>query len=258
MKLLATVACAAVSVAVLGVASTASGSPVATAAAKAATGQVVVVQALPDAAVTVSIDDKGVAEGAEVGDTLGPFDLAAGDHEVRFKDASGQVAMTSTVTVAAGSSSDVVLHRPAAVDGDPVVNVYATPLDPIGPGKSRILVAHTATVAPADVRVDGTTIFTNIANGEFAEADVPSGSHSVSLLPTGQKTDPILGPLDVSLAPRTVTMVYAVGSPEAQSMDAITHVETIAADGSLAPDTIDTGSAGLAAGIPVDVFGPTP
>ena len=117
----------------------------------------------------------------------------------------------------------MVIHRPAEVAGDPVVNSYATPVKPIGPGKARVLLAHTATVAPADVRVDGQVVFENIANGEFAEADVPAGAHKVELLPTGLTTDPILGPLDVDLKPRTVTMVYAVGSPTDQSMNVIVH-----------------------------------
>ena len=100
---------------------------------------------------------------------------------------------------------------------------YGTPTDPIGPGKARVLVAHTATVAPADVRVDGQTVFTNIANGEFATADVPAGTHEVELLPTGSTTQPILGPIDLTVAAGTVSMVYAVGNPRDGSMKVILH-----------------------------------
>jgi hypothetical protein len=154
----------------------------------------------------------------------------------------------SSVRVRTGLSSDVVLHRPAAPTGQNVVNVYTTPRQEIGPGKARVLIAHTATVAPADVRVDGKTVFTNIANGEFATADVPAGSHRVALLATGETTNPILGPIDVTLKPRTVTMVYAVGSPENGSMRVIAHVAPLAPDGTVRPATIKTGSAGLARG----------
>ncbi len=131
---------------------------------------------------------------------------------------------------------------------------YATPVKPIGPGKARVLLAHTATVAPADVRVDGQVAFTNIANGEFADADVPAGPHKVELLPTGMTTNPILGPLDVDLKPRTATMVYAVGSPKDQSMNVIVHTTQLASDGSTMPETMDTGSAGLAADAGVTPF----
>ena len=71
----------------------------------------------------------------------------------------------------------MVLHLPAEVGGDPVVHSYDAPTGAIGPDKARVVLAHTATVAPADVEVDGETVFTNIANGEFAEADVPAGTH---------------------------------------------------------------------------------
>ena len=92
------------------------------------------------------------------------------------------------LNVKSGSNTDVVLHQPASVNGDPVVSTYHTPLSPIGPEKARVLLAHTATVAPADVRVDGKVVFTNIANGEYADADVPAGAHRVALLPTGTTT----------------------------------------------------------------------
>jgi hypothetical protein len=220
----------------------------------AQTGAVQIIQAVPNASVRVAIDGKQVRDDVGVGTILGPYSLSAGKHAVKFVDTAGKVAMSVSVTVRPGTSNDVVLHSPAAVSGKPVVNVYSTPRKPIGPGKARVLVAHTATVAPADVSVDGKVVFTNIANGEFAEADVPAGSHKVELLPTGQKTNPILGPLDVKLAADTVTMVYAVGRPSNGSMKVIAHAAPIASDGTVRPASIRTGSAGLAAGLPVAAF----
>ena len=45
---------------------------------------------------------------------------------------------------------------------------------------------------------------------------------------------------------QTVTMVYAVGNPENSSMDLISSIRKISSDGNVAPERIDTGSAGLA------------
>ncbi len=208
--------------------------------------QVTVIQAVPDASVDVSIDGREVAAGAGVGDVLGPFELSPGSHDVVFTGEGMEVA--STLDVRAGAASDVVLHLPAEVDGDPVVHSYAAPDGPIGPGKARVLLAHTATVAPADVRVDGQTVFTNIANGEFADADVPEGTIEVALLPSGSTEDPILGPLDVSLEARTLSMIYAYGNPRDGSMNVIAHTSPLGTDGSAAPKRIDTGAAGLAQG----------
>ena len=223
----------------------------------AAPAAVSVVQAVPGQEITVTVDGKEVRGGAAgVGDVLGPLELTPGEHALAFSDASGSVDVTSTLDVKAGSTSDVVVHLPADVGGDPVVNSYVTPTDPIGPGKARVLVAHTATVAPADVRVDGKVVFTNIANGEFATADVPAGTHVVELLPSGQKSEPILGPIDLAVTAGTVSMVYAVGNPRDRSMQVILHSATLRPDGTVVPDTIRTGSAGYAAGIRVHPFGP--
>jgi hypothetical protein len=206
--------------------------------------QVTVIQAVPDASVDVSIDGSEVAGGAGVGDVLGPFELSPGSHTIVFTGDGMEV--DTTLDVRAGAASDVVLHLPAEVDGDPVVHSYEAPDGPIGPGKARVLLAHTATVAPADVRVDGQTVFTNIANGEYADADVPEGTIEVALLPSGTTEDPILGPLDVSLEASTLSMIYAYGNPRDGSMNVIAHTSPLGADGSVAPQRIDTGSAGLA------------
>jgi hypothetical protein len=218
------------------------------ATAAPASGELQIVQATPGVAVGIAIDGERVRSGVGVGSVVGPYTLSPGPHEVRFLGGSGRTVMRTSVTVRSGVSSDVVLHRPASPRGDAVVNVYTTPRAAIGPGKARVLIAHTATVAPADVRVDGKTIFTNIANGEFATADVPAGKHRVALLATGEDSYPILGPIDVTLEPRTVTMVYAVGTPTNGSMRVIAHAADLTADGTVKPATIETGSAGLARG----------
>lgn len=220
----------------------------------ATVGHLSIVQAVPEASVDVSVDGRSVRREVATAEVLGPLPLSAGDHEVEFTGADG-LPLATTVTIKGGADQDLVLHLPASVEGDPVVNSYRTPTSPIGPGKARVLVAHTATVAPADVVVDGTTVFTNIANGEFATADVPAGKHVVELLPTGETGTPILGPLDVTLSPGTVTMVYAIGDPAKQSMSLVAHAAQLRSDGSLAPVGLDTGSAGLASGIRVVPFG---
>lgn len=219
--------------------------------------RVSVVQAVPGASVDVSVDGRRVADGAGVGDVLGPFEMTPGSHEISFRGEG--VRVESTLDVATGDTSDVVLHLPADVGGEPVVHSYAAPDGPIGPDKARVLLAHTATVAPADVEVDGQTVFTNIANGEFADADVPEGSIEVALLPSGSEgADPILGPLDVALQARTLSMIYAYGNPRDQSMNVIAHTVDLAADGSVRPSRIDTGSAGLADDRVTTFTGPTP
>lgn len=227
--------------------------PVPASAAAPGSGVVTVVQAVPDRAVTVSIDGQRLGVNVGLG-VLDPLEVAPGRHVARFRDDSGAIRLTAEFRVEAGERVDVVLHQPAAVGQSPVVSTYGVPLGAIGPGKSRVVVAHTATVAPADVRVDGRTIFTNIANSEFAEAEVPAGPHEVALFPTGRQGAALLGPLTFRLEPRTVTMVYAVGDPADASMQLISHSTALTPGGPKTPETIRTGSAGLAAGTAVSPF----
>jgi hypothetical protein len=218
----------------------------------AAQGKVAIVQAVPKLTLTVTVDGEQVQQDVAEGTIVGPLDLAAGSHDITFSDGSQDIS--STVDVTAGESSDVVVHRPAEVGGTPVVSVYPTPDDPIEPGKARVLLAHTATTAPADVVVDGQTVFTNIANGEFAQADVPAGAHEVSLLPAGVTGEPILGPLDVTLEAGTITAVYAVGNPKDGSMNVIVRTTGGTASEAEPPTEIDTGSAGLVGRVHVWTF----
>jgi MYXO-CTERM domain-containing protein len=217
-------------------------------------GRLVIIQAVPKQALDVTVDGRTVTDAAHVGDVVGPLSVSPGSHQVEFADASGGLHLVSRVDVASGSSSDIVVHLPAAPHGAPMVNSYSTPRKPIAPGKARVLIAHTATVAPADVRVDGQVVFRDIANGEYATADVAAGDHSVALLPAGLDTDPILGPLDVNLPAGTVTMVYAVGTPRDHSMNVISHTARVGSNGAIVPSTIDTGRAGLAAHVAVHPF----
>ncbi len=244
---------AAVSVAFVGVASLAPSAQ----AAPQGTARLMVVQALPGQSVDVVLDGSSVGTDSETGAVLGPFDVPAGQHDVTFLDSSGEVLLSTGVALVADSSQDLVVHLPAEVGGAPVATQYETPATPLGAGKARVLIAHTASVAPADVRVDGTVVFRNIANGEFAVADVAAGAHIAELLPSGLTTGPILGPLDVSLPARTTTMIYALGDPKQQSMQVISHSISLPGTTDATLSSIDTGSAGLAAGIVVTPFSAT-
>ena len=228
--------------------------PAAQAAPQETAARLMVVQAVPGQSLHVEIDDETVTESSATGDVLGPFTVPAGEHQVTFLDESGNVVVDTAVELDPGSTQDLVIHRPAQVTGDPVATLYETPTETIATGKARVLIAHTASVAPADVRLDGTVVFRNIANGEFATADVAEGAHVAELLPSGVTTRPILGPVDVKLAAASATMIYAVGNAEDDSMKVITHSISLNASSDEAPTAINAGSAGLAAGIPVTPF----
>jgi hypothetical protein len=219
------------------------------------TGKVYVIHALTGQPVSVSVDGEVESEQVSSGDVLGPLSIAPGKHTVTVEGASPSWSMEASVTIKPGRSVDVVLHRPAAVQGKPTVTVYRNPTQAVPAGKGRVMVAHTATVPPADIEVDGKVLFANVANGEFATADVPAGTHEVAILPTGREEPVLLGPLDLAAQSATLTQVFAVGRPANGSMDVVVHTLPLPVRGSSAPDTVNTGSAGLVSGLPVDVTG---
>ncbi len=228
----------------------AAGAPAAApAAGKSAT--VYLVQALPDTSVSVAVDGTAERQAVQPGSILGPWRLTPGEHQVTVTGTDPAWTMDASVTVAPGRSTDVVLHRPAAVGGRPTVTTYRNPLGAVAAGTGRVVVAHTATVPPADVRVDGDVVFANIANGEFATAEVPAGPHQVSVVPTGQRGPALLGPLELSAEAATLTRVFAVGRPQDGSMDVVVQRLPLQTRGSATPQVVDTGSAGLVAGLRV-------
>ena len=158
------------------------------------TGTVTLVQAVPGPAVEMRVDGRELRRVTHLGDVIGPVRLPAGRHVFAFVGSGGSV-VRATVWLRRGSSVDVVLHRPAAVQGASLVTAFPTPTQPIRAGEARILIAATASLVPADVRVDDRVVFANIANGESATIDVTAGRHVVALVPTGQPAPAVLGPL---------------------------------------------------------------
>jgi hypothetical protein len=215
------------------------------AAAHRESGKVFVIQGVPGVSVDVSVDGKSVDTGAQAKDVLGPLSLTSGKHTVTF--ASSKWTVTSSFQVDA-RSADIVLHWPAEIGPKPVTSVFKNDVQPVAAGKGRLSVAHTAVVPPADIVVDGKVLFSNIANGEFVSAQVPAGTYSVEVVPTGQDTDPLLGPVDLPVKGGVLTRVFAIGQPKNGSMDAIVQVLPLRTTGSKAPGSVNAGSAGLVAG----------
>jgi Domain of unknown function (DUF4397) len=215
----------------------------ATSRAASPTDQVYVLQGVPRAAVDVSVDGKMVKSGLAAKGIVGPLQLTPGKHMITF--AATGWTVKSKVTIS-HPSSDVVLHWPADVTKKPVVTVFGNDLAPVGTDKGRLTVAHTAVVPPADIRVDNKVVFANIANGQFISKDVPGGSYSVEVVPTGE-TNALLGPVQLPVKAGALTRVFAIGQPSNGSMDAIVQVLPLTTSGSATPGSVDAGSAGLVA-----------
>jgi hypothetical protein len=225
-------------------AATVSVSPIPATAASAGSHRVYVIQGVPGQSVDIDVDGKTIESGVKAKAIVGPLDLGTGSHDITFT--SDDFTVESSFD-AGRASQDVVLHRPADPSDDPEVTVFNNDVQPVAAGKGRVTVAHTAVVPPADIVVNGDVLFTNIANGEFVSADVPADTYSVEVVPTGQKSDPLLGPVDLPIKAGALTRVFAIGQPENGSMDAVVQVLPVGKGGSPAPGSVDAGEAGLAA-----------
>jgi hypothetical protein len=219
-------------------AAAASGAP---APAKPAS-QVYLVQGVPGGPADVSVDGTEVVSALEPTGVHGPIDLAPGEHTVLFEGDGWSVE--SPVTLRPGSE-DVVVHLPADPAADPVVTVFANNVGAVREGEGRIMVAHTAVVPPADIRVEGDVLFANVANGEFVGAEVPAATYAVDVVPTGGDK-PLLGPVDLEVAAGALTRVFAIGQPKDGSMTAVVQVIPLDEISARPPLTVGAGAVGLA------------
>lgn len=219
------------------------------AAAAPGESEIFLVQGLHGESVEVAVDG-GATLDLAAGTVSDGVALRAGEHVLTFTGGDDAWTMAVDVDLGTASSTDVVIHRPATPGGDPVVTTFENPQVRVTRDRARVQVAHTATVPPADILLDGDVIFANVANGEFASAEVPAGEHDVSIVPTGEAGPALLGPLDLEVEPATLTRVYAIGQPESNSMDVVVASLPLSTNGSRAPDKVNAGSAGLASGWP--------
>ena len=219
---------------------------VASSARAAGTGEVFFVHGIVGDTVDVFVDGKNVCPDATAQTVVGPLMLSAGSHRLELRKAGGEVLLTTRFTVKAGTSIDVVAHRKADTGGTVTATVFPNNTKPIGPGKSRLVVAHVAMAPPADIRVDGKPIFRNVANGESLFLDVPAKTYSVDVVPTSGG-DAIIKPVSLTLKKGTLTRVFAIGNPAAGTAEALVQELPLTVVGAKVPTTVRTGDGGQAA-----------
>ena len=208
--------------------------------------EIFVVQGLPNRTVDVEIDGKSVADGVAATKVAGPFDVKAGSHTVKVSQ-DGKTVVEKTVKVKPDRSTDVVVHLPGPGKTDPTVTAYENDLSAMPSDKANLTVAHTATVPPADVTVNGKVLFSDIANGQALSLVVPVGTYSTAIVPHDEDSPVYLGPLKLTVEGGALNRVYAVGDPEKKTMNVVLHIIDVPKSGSKKPKKVDTGTGGQAA-----------
>lgn len=214
--------------------------------ASAGSATVYLIQGVDATTMALTVDDRTVAAAAAAKAVV-RLTLAPGQHTVAARPASGGPTVTATLRVAAGSSTDAVLHRQADVAKPPVFTAYRNDLSPVTAGSSRLTVAHTAAVGPADIRVKGKVLFANVANGEQLTLTVPAGTYPVDIVPAATSGPVVFGPVDLVVGKASLTRVFAIGVAATGSMDAVVQVLPVATRGSgEVPSRVDAGDGGQA------------
>ena len=216
------------------------------AAATADSATLYLIQGLPGATIDVAVDGESVADDLGTTAVSGPIEVNAGTRTLTFTDGNGKVVAQNTVDAPAGSNADVVLHLTTAAGDPPVVTRFPNDMTGVPSDKASLTVAHTAAVPPADIRVDGKVLFANVANGESLNLVVPAGGYSVDIVPTGENSPVVFGPVNLTVQGGSLNRVYAVGDPGAATMNVAVHVIPLPRSGSAQPTMVDTGTGGSA------------
>jgi hypothetical protein len=203
---------------------------------------------IPDTPVDVEANGENVIEGFEFGDTEDLSALAgqtlagltvkpAGTDDVAID--GGDLALPAEGNVTA------VAHLDA--EGTPTLTVFENDTSAVAAGQGRLVVRHTAAAPAVDVKANGEVAFSNLSNPNEAAADLPAGTVSAEVVPTGADEPVVIGPADLPVAEGSSLIVYAVGSLDGGTIQTLT--ETIDGLGS-APGAVQTGNSPVDDGTP--------
>jgi hypothetical protein len=212
---------------------------------------VTVLHGLPGFTADVYVNGKLTLNGFRPEEATDPLELPAGDYHIDIRDvgaaADSSPVLSGTATVQPGQNLSIIAGLTES--GDLTLNVYTNSQKPVPAGKTRLVVRHQAATTPLDVKVDGKTVHTGLANGDDVSELVAAGKHTIQF--TDARADSgAIDPLDVNLKEGTEQILYVVGSAENQSLDVMSQVIS---DMQTDPSDILAGDGGLASegGLPL-------
>ena len=219
--------------------------PVAPAGAQSG-ARIHLIHGIPDTPVDVFANGEVVLPDFQFGDTEDLSALAgqtlaglqvrpAGTEDVAID--GGDLALPASGNVTA------IAHLDAA--GKPTLTVFENDTAPVAAGQGRLVVRHTAAAPAVDVKANGEVAFSNLSNPNEAKADLPAGTISAEVVPTGASEPVVIGPADLPVTEGSELIVYAVGSLDGGTLQTLT--ESIDGLGS-GPDAVPTGNSPVSDG----------
>jgi hypothetical protein len=202
------------------------------------------VHGVPGLTVDVYVNGKAALTGFKPGQVAGPLSLPGGSYDVAIRKAGDAAtaapAIEKAVALPAGANVSLVAHLSAS--GSPTLTAFVNPVGGLANGKARLVVRHTAAAPAVDVLADGKPAFTGLTNPDQQTADLAAGTVSAAVAPAGG-TKPLIGPADLTLKLNQVTVVYAIGSADDNTLRLVTQ----SLDAARMPQGVEAGSGGLAA-----------
>ncbi len=206
------------------------------AGAQEPTGTVTVIHGVPGVDVDVYVNDELTLEDFTPDTVTDPLELPAGDYTIDIRaagaDASEDPVITGDATLPAGANATLIAHLTA--DGSPTLGVFVNDTAKTAAGEGRLVVRHTAAAPAVDVLAGGEAVISDLSNPDEASLDLPAGTVSASVAAAGT-TEPVIGPADVPVVAGQVTIVYAVGSLEDDSLGVLVQTITVGEEAGAEP-----------------------
>ena len=230
-------------------------------AANAAPGDalVTVIHGIPNTPVDVYVDDAAAAGAPALanfqpGTVTAPIALAPGNHQVTIFAAGSKVnpVLNASETLTTNENVSLIANLNGA--GAPVLSAFVNDVSLIPAGKARLVVRHTAAAPAVDVRANGAVAFPGLVNGQQAAAELAPGTISADVVLAGTPTV-VIGPASLTLAAGTETIVYAIGSANAEQNTLGLAVQTITGLAAAAPIAPTPAPAPAAPGVAVNTGG---
>ncbi|WP_375387825.1 DUF4397 domain-containing protein [uncultured Amnibacterium sp.] len=197
-------------IAAIGVTAPAQASPATHPVPKATVG---LFHGVPNTPVDVYLGKTRIADDFQPGTFVGGLQVDGGTYTVRITAADAtswkHPIVKSRVSFKGGKNYSVIAHLTKR--GAPTVTKYRNDVSPVQHGQARVTVRHVAAAPAVDVRADGKRIVSWLKNPREAVLTAPVGTYSTKVTLAGSKKA-VLGPVDLTLAKDTNTIVYAWGS----------------------------------------------
>jgi len=228
------------------------------------TASVVVIHGIPDTPVDVYVNDDLTLDDFQPDTDTDALELPAGSYDIDLTapDAADNSApiLSATAAVEAGGNYTIVAHLTAA--GAPAITPFVNDTTATKAGEGGLAVRHTASAPAVDVLAGGSPVIEGLENPDSAgPLYLPVGTVSASVTPAGDPDTVVIGPADVPVEEGVLTIVYAIGSLQADSLGVLvqqiqvgveaveetpTTTEAPTPESAPVPTRVDTGNSGLA------------